>query len=60
MRESVGDNLYEDGQVDLIWQLYKPYEVQSEFEPPTMQIAGDSDASLLLTPQTNGENQAPV
>jgi hypothetical protein len=57
---NLGDNLYEDGQVDLIWQLYKPYEVQSEFEPPTMQIAGDSDASLLLTPQTNGENQAPV
>lgn len=27
---NLGKNLYEDGQVDLIWQLYKPYESQSD------------------------------
>jgi len=58
---NLGDNLYEDGQVDLIWQLYKPYEAQSKLDSPATQPAGDGDASRLLIPQTQGQKQqAPV
>jgi hypothetical protein len=58
---NLGDNLYEDGQVDLIWQLYKPYEAQSELDTPAAQSAGDGDASRILIPQTQGQKQqAPV
>jgi hypothetical protein len=57
---NLGDNLYEDGQVDLIWQLYKPYEGQSKLDPTAEQPAGDGDASRLLIPQTQASKQAPV
>jgi hypothetical protein len=41
---NLGDNLYEDGQVDLIWQLYKPYEEPSKFDEPPP--AGGESATL--------------
>lgn len=34
---NLGVNLYEDGQVDLIWQLYKPFEMQNEEIPGTVE-----------------------
>lgn len=57
---NLGDNLYEDGQVDLIWQLYKPYEGQSKLDSPVTRPATDGDASQLAIPQTHTPNQAPA
>jgi len=54
---NLGDNLYEDGQVDLIWQLYKPYEAQSKLDE--MQSAEAVGAPQVLeTLQTHDKNQA--
>ena len=45
---NLGDNLYEDGQVDLLWELFKPYGEENKLEkqpgpnPPT---GGDSSAT---------------
>jgi hypothetical protein len=57
---NLGDNLYDDGQVDLIWQLYKPFEAQSKVDPPAAQTAGDANASRLLIAQPPNQIQAPV
>jgi hypothetical protein len=54
---NLGDNLYEDGQVDLIWQLYKPYEAQTKLdELPLLEAGGAPKVSETL--ETHDKNQA--
>lgn len=46
--QNLGDNLYEDGQVDLLWELFKPYgeEDTEEKQPgPNPPSSGDSSAA---------------
>jgi hypothetical protein len=46
---NLGDNLYEDGQVDLLWELFKPYGEENSLEQPVQDPAGGEDNSAAPT-----------
>jgi len=47
---NLGDNLYEDGQVDLLWELFKPYGEENKLEQqPRPNPLGGADSSTTPT-----------
>ena len=44
---NLGDNLYEDGQVDLLWELFKPYGEENRLEEPAPKTLGGTDGKPI-------------
>ena len=44
---NLGDNLYEDGQVDLLWELFKPYGEENRLEEPRPKTLGGKDGKPI-------------